>query len=85
MRINKDTLMFEDLLRDECKMLYGWGKSVVLNGHIPLPHPEWVLEWMNLFNRFGRTESELLVLSTVLPLKVLLSVAMYHEQGNTND
>lgn len=70
MRLNKTTLLFEDVSPEERQELIDWARAVVLQGKLPSPEPPWVDE---LVQAMGAPGPRLLILATVLPQRVLLS------------
>lgn len=70
MRLNKTTLLFEDVSPEERQELIDWARAVVpLQGKLPSPEPPWVDELVQATGAPG----PLLILATVLPQRVLLS------------
>lgn len=72
MIINPKTLLFEDLTHAEREELRSFAESVVLDGVFPQPEPEWVAFWAIHAGYDHR--QKLLVMSTVLPQRILLSL-----------
>lgn len=72
MKINKQTQLWEDLTTDESEEMLRWAEDVVLRGKIAHPIPDWLVLWLSEFNFDDR--QYLLLMSTALPQKVLLSV-----------
>lgn len=72
MVINDQTLLFEQLTEEEKDELRTWVEAVVLKGYFPQPEPLWVGVWA-VKAGYNPTQ-KLLVLSTVLPLRILLSL-----------
>lgn len=72
MRINKKTMLFEDIDRDTGNQMRTWCVNVVLRGQVIWPDPPWVAEWMRTFDY--NENQRLSVISTVLPQRVLLSL-----------
>ncbi len=82
MKINTATMLFTDLTSSQADEMQCWAEDVVLRGVIASPQPEWVTEW---FKACGFDERQgLLVVSTALPQRVLLSVLL-HDQGRRNE
>jgi len=71
MRINKQSMLWEELTPQEKIELYEWAESVVLRGEIP-PHPSWLIQWFETFEYDER--QRLLLISTAVPQRVLLSL-----------
>lgn len=72
MRINPSTMLFEDFTLEESQELYKVARELVFDGKVPYPHPEWLTEW---FKVCGFDERQaLLVITTVLPQRILFSV-----------
>lgn len=70
--INLTTKLFENLTDQEAKDLQGWVESVVLRGKIPEERNELIAQWVKIIN--PQEGALLLVLSTVVPQWVLLSL-----------
>lgn len=77
MRVNKKTLLFEDLTEDARRELLVWAEDVVLQGKIAYPDPPWVTEWMKVAGYDER--QRLLTISTSLPQRILLSLVYAKE------
>lgn len=73
MVINDQTLLFEQLTEEEKDELRTWAEAVVLKGYFPQPEPPWVGVWA-VKAGYNPTQ-KLLVLSTVLPLRILAFAA----------
>jgi len=72
MKINSRTQLLEDFTDSEaCKMLL-WAEDVVLRGEVAWPDPPFVPDWLDSFGYDER--QRLLVISTALPARVLLSL-----------
>ena len=76
MKIVLSDQLFYDLKPSEVEEMYQWAEDVVLRGKIAHPHPFWVQDWLDAMN-FDMRQA-LLVISTCLPQRVLLSVARYY-------
>jgi hypothetical protein len=74
MMINNKTMLFEGMTPAERVDLLAWAKAGVLDGNLPQPQPQWVTDWMTVFG-YNDTQ-QLLVISTALPQRVLLSLAL---------
>jgi hypothetical protein len=75
MRINKTTQLFEELTQDEADPLLAWAEDVVLRGDFPPIDPPWLSAWLDTMGYDAR--QRLLLISTAIPQRVLLSVAHY--------
>lgn len=71
MKIDPESLMFTDLTDVESVELYRVAEGIV-RGDIPHPRPEWMREWFRVSHT--QASQELLMLSTVLPLRITLSI-----------
>lgn len=82
MRINHETQTFEDLTQVEAWTLQSWVERVVVKGEAQ-PVPEEVLTWLRElgYDRPGFDHSQLLILSTVAPQRVLLSLLWREQRG----
>lgn len=79
MKINETTMLFEDLTDGEANEIFRVVEDIVIRGYLPpRPLPKWLDEWMNKFefndHRF------LLVISTALPQRALLSVIKHQKK-----
>jgi len=75
MRINKKTLLWEDLTVEEAATMRHWAEDVILVGKLAYPNPPWLDFW---YKELGyNDDNRLLMQSTVVPVRVLLSV-LYH-------
>jgi hypothetical protein len=77
--INKTTKLFEDLTDQEAKELQEWVEGVVFRGTFPVDHPDLIEHWLTAFG-FRSNENTLLVISTVLPQRVALSLLARRDQ-----
>jgi hypothetical protein len=77
--LNKTTKLFEDLTDQEAKDLQVWVEGVMLQGTFPVTHPSLIEQWLLAFG-FRSSESLLLVISTVLPQHILLSLLRKRDQ-----
>jgi len=71
--INKITKLFEGLTDQEAKELQMWVDGVVFRGTFPVNHPDLIERWLITFG-FRSNKNTLLVISTVLPQHVALSL-----------
>ena len=77
MKIDPKTKLFYDIepvLREE---MLATAKTIVLNGEAPNPWPLWLEELMIALGYDGR--NTLLLLSTVVPIRILLSLVLDQE------
>jgi hypothetical protein len=74
MHIDIKTHLFTNLTNAEAAELLKWAEYVVLRGSLPPKDPEWVTDWLQLME-YNENE-RLIVLTTVLPQHVLLSVSV---------
>ena len=81
MKINYQTLMFEELSSEEARELEDTARAI-LNGPPPNPYPKWLNEWC-LAATGGRDIYGLLVLATVFPARALLSVIDWQKNQNS--
>jgi hypothetical protein len=72
MKINKQTQLWEDLTAEESEAMFKWAEDVVLRGKIAYPIPDWITLWLAEL-KFDERQY-LMLMSTALPQKVLLSV-----------
>lgn len=72
MVIDSRTLLFDDISVAEWHDLYSWASGVILHGHLRQPEPAWIEEWCRVAQFDSR--QKLLMLSTALPQRVLLSL-----------
>lgn len=81
MRINKETMLFEDLSEQDRSEMLSFAKDLVLRGITPNPLPDFVEQWMTAF---GYSDYQrLLIISTALPQRILLSLTEdNNEQAN---
>lgn len=70
--INLTTQLFEGLTDQEAKELQEWAEGAVLRGYLPPKHPDLIQEWFSVFSY--DSNRQLLVVSTALPQRVLLSL-----------
>jgi hypothetical protein len=70
--INLTTQLFEGLTDQEANELQAWAEGVVLRGEFPPKHPALIEKWFVAFNH--NSDRRLLVISTALPQRVLLSL-----------
>lgn len=77
MKLNTDTLMFEGLDHEEADQMESYCHDLVLKGVRPKKDPPWVDEWL----KASRTEPHmaLLVLTTAMPQRLLLSVLAFRK------
>lgn len=73
MKINKTSMMFEELTYSERDALLGICENIVLKGEIPYPNPYFDF-WCN---ELGLGDRSLLLLSTAFPQRALLSVIQF--------
>lgn len=72
MKIDKTTLLFSEMSYKERVELFEYAEDVVLRGKLPRVPPTWVAQW---FEAAGFDDRQgLLVVSTVLPQRILLSL-----------
>lgn len=76
--INLATQLFEGLTDQEANDLQGWVEGAVLRGKFPPKHPNLIQEWFSVFNY--NPDQQLLVFSTALPQRVLLSLLKRREE-----
>jgi hypothetical protein len=67
---------FQDLDEDSATEILSWAEDVTVRGRIAYPRPDWVQEWLDVM-MFDERQA-LLVTSTVLPQRVLLSLVRYY-------
>lgn len=79
MRVDPKTLLFVDLSEQDSIDLISWAENVVLRGHLPPEDPPWIDAWLAAA-KLGDNQ-RLLVLSTVIPQRALLSVLHHHRLG----
>lgn len=72
MVIDSKTLLFDDISVAEWHDLHSWASGVILHGHLRQPEPAWIEEWCRVAQFDSR--QKLLMLSTALPQRVLLSL-----------
>jgi len=72
MKIHKMSLLFEDIPEDVRADMTSVVEDIVLRGKIPHPYPEWMAEWLKI-GEFS-DKQHLMVISTVLPARVLISI-----------
>lgn len=72
MRINKTTMLFEDISSDERREMLQFCEQIVLHGKPPWPHPAWLTEWLTTFGYDER--QALLLMATAIPQRVMLSL-----------
>lgn len=72
MRINKTTMLFEDISPTERREMLAVCEDIVLRGKLPWPHPDWLRAWMDAFGFDER--QQFLTISTAFPQRVLLSL-----------
>lgn len=73
MRFVPETLTFENIDIDMIKNMKKVITALILEGEVPNPEPEWMTEWFNLAG-FSDNRQKLLVISTVFPQRILLSL-----------
>ena len=81
MIIDPVTLMFSDLSEDDAADLRQVVEGIVEGGSIPHPRPAWMTQWTDIAlsnNRFTAS-MELVALSTILPIRALLSLLRYQD------
>ena len=72
MTINMQTQLFENISDDEAERMWIWARNMVLHGHFPPLDPPWITQWLEAFGYDDR--QRLLLISTALPQRVLLSL-----------
>jgi hypothetical protein len=72
--INLTTQLFEGLTDQEANELQTWVEGVVLRGTIPPEDPNPIKQWLVVFGH--NQDRRLLVISTALPQRVLLSLLL---------
>jgi hypothetical protein len=72
--INLATQLFEGLTDQEANELQAWAEGVILHGHFPPKHPNLIEQWFVIFGH--NADRRLLVISTALPQRVLLSLLL---------
>jgi hypothetical protein len=77
--INKSTKLFEELTDQEAQDLQVWVEGVMFRGTFPVNHPDLIEQWLTIFG-FRLNENTLLVISTVLPQHVLMSLLSRRDQ-----
>lgn len=70
--VNLTTQLFEGLTDQEADELQSWVEGVVLRGVFPPKHPDTIEQWFVIFGY--DSDHRLLVFSTALPQRVLLSL-----------
>lgn len=74
MFLNSEYLLFSQLDKAELKELEKVAADIILYGTVPNPMPRWFFEW---FEAGGFKEHDkLMIIATVLPQRLLLSVVM---------
>ena len=73
MKVNKVTQLWEELKPDEISAMRSWAEDVVLRGKIAYPNPPWLMLWYYELG-FNEDRQRLLLQSTAVPQKVLLSI-----------
>ena len=73
MRINKVTQLWEDLKPIDISTMTSWAEDVVLCGKIAYPNPPWLMLWYSELG-FDEDRQRLMLQSTVVPQRVLLSI-----------
>ena len=71
MKINKETMLFEDISPETKVEMLKWVKPVVLKDSIPT-EPKWLLDWMETFNY--STRERYVLSSTLFAQRVMLSL-----------
>lgn len=74
MRINEETMLFEDISSAEREAMLAWVKTVVLKNKQPTPDPAWVIQWMEKFDYYGAKRN--VNVMTTFPQHVMLSLLM---------
>lgn len=77
MYFDPKTKLFRDISDQKRQELRDWAKSVILEGTLPTPEPPWVTQLLEAINVPGQ---RLLVLSTVVPQRILLSIVEEDER-----
>lgn len=79
MRIDPTTLLFEGIDPDTRVEMFQMMEALVLQGTLPHPQPQWMSDW---FEAGGFDDRQrLMVMSTVLPVRVFLSLLREPVQG----
>lgn len=83
MKIDPKTLLFTDIPPEMAKEMLAVSEDIMFKGTLPHPRPEWLQEWMQAG---GFDERQyLLIVSTVLPARVLLSIIKHLEVLSIQD
>lgn len=72
MKLNKTTLMFEEMTENDLLQVERFCTDIILHGKIQSPLPDYVEEW--LVAAGGERYNDLLMISTALPQRLLLSI-----------
>jgi hypothetical protein len=73
MKVNKATQLWEELRPDEVSAMTSWAEDVVLRGKVAYPDPPWLTLWYSELG-FDEDRQRLMLQSTAVPQKVLLSI-----------
>ncbi len=72
MRVDPKTLLITEMTDLEAAAMLEWTEAIVLAGTFPPDDPPWLAEWLRVAGFDGR--QRLMVLSTVVPQRALLSL-----------
>ena len=72
MKINKQTMLFEDISDDEAREMLYFCKDIVLYGKVSFP--DYFEQWIKEFKYDERQKT--LLISTAFPQRVLLSLVL---------
>jgi hypothetical protein len=85
MKINTETLLFEDITPEEAADMQLWAEDCLLRGKLRSEEedPPWIKAW---FTMLGYTPTQRLLLqSTAFPQRVLLSLVHYLQRERANN
>lgn len=78
MKINQATQLWEDLTADDVLKMKTWVESTVIYGEFDYPNPDWLMLWFSELE-FNTDRQQLLLKSTAVPQRILLSMVKYYE------
>lgn len=78
MKINQTTMLWEDISSAEREEMQRVAEDIVLRGKVPYPVPSWINDWLTAFGYDER--QALLVMSTAIPQRILLSLTSASNQ-----
>lgn len=75
MLLDCETKLFCDMTKQEAQEMLDWAEDVVLRGKVAHPDPKFVTWWLSSCGYDER--QRLLVISTALPQRILLSLVRH--------